>query len=252
MKRIIFGVGLSGCCFLAVGAMSRGAAAAAGDLSLHNAAKVGDVQMIQRLLKAGVDINGATQEGYTALHLAVENRRGEVIRLLLENGANHALGDCNGQTPLHYAARSGLVGAVLLLIRAGAQINAKTKDGSTPLHYAVWEEKIGVMEALLKAAWKARIAIIDEPDKYGYTALHLAAFLNKQVIIELLIRFGANRDLKTSQGEGVEDVMKRGHYSPLPSPGIPRDSYQHSSPRAAKGSPGAAGQFSQALRSPPR
>jgi ankyrin repeat protein len=73
------------------------------DISIHYAAKAGDIEAVKQHLDAGVDVNAENNHGWT---------------------------------PLQFAAKDGHKKIVELLIAEGAGVNAKKKCGSTPLHNA--------------------------------------------------------------------------------------------------------------------
>lgn len=73
--------------------------------TLHDAAKVGDCEALQRLLEEpGCDVNEKDARGITALGVAVGFNRIPCVRALLAAGANVSLTDNRGSTVLHYAA----------------------------------------------------------------------------------------------------------------------------------------------------
>ncbi len=45
-------------------------------------------------------------------------------------------------------------------------------------------------------------------DKYGYTALHMAAMFGHAPIVRVLLKAGASSTVKTKDGETAEDVAK--------------------------------------------
>lgn len=73
-------------------------------VSLHDAAKVGDVEALKRLLEGGADVNAQDARGVTALGVAVGFNRLPVVTALLEAGADVSKVDRRGNTVLHYAA----------------------------------------------------------------------------------------------------------------------------------------------------
>ena len=73
--------------------------------TLHDAAKVGDCEALQRLLEEpGCDVNGKDARGITALGVAVGFNRIPCVKALLAAGADVTLTDNRGSTVLHYAA----------------------------------------------------------------------------------------------------------------------------------------------------
>jgi murein DD-endopeptidase MepM/ murein hydrolase activator NlpD len=73
---------------------------------LHIAAKDGKSEIVQDIIKTGVDINSRDSAGNTALHYAVINGWFEIVDLLIKRGADINLKNKKGQTPLHFSALS--------------------------------------------------------------------------------------------------------------------------------------------------
>lgn len=108
-----------------------------GNTPLHAAVKY--PELVELLLKFGINPNAQNNKGQTALHCAVEDGFKESCRALINHDSNLNMKDNQGeQTPLHYAAWCGDYEIADLLIRSGADINAKDIEGQTPLHAAVW------------------------------------------------------------------------------------------------------------------
>ena len=73
------------------------------DISIHDAARIGDIEAVKQHLAAGTDVNAKKQGGLgeTPLHYAAKERRTEIVKLLINKGANvNAIGD--GRTPLRH------------------------------------------------------------------------------------------------------------------------------------------------------
>lgn len=71
-----------------------------GRTALHYAAALGDLAVLQLLLKQnGVDINATDEDGYTPLHRAAQNDRNENIRVLISAKADVARENKRGETP---------------------------------------------------------------------------------------------------------------------------------------------------------
>jgi len=88
----------------------------APDISIHEAAKAGDIETVKQHIAAGTDVN--------------------IVELLIDNGADVNGKTDEGRTPLHWAAYSGHKEIAELLIGEGAEMNAKERDGRTPLNFA--------------------------------------------------------------------------------------------------------------------
>ena len=79
---------------------------------LHWAAHSGDTAAIDRLVRAGAEVNAAGRYGYTPLHDAAENGHAEAVEALARAGAEVSAVDEYGRTPLHWAASYGHAEAV--------------------------------------------------------------------------------------------------------------------------------------------
>jgi ankyrin repeat protein len=108
---------------------------------LHVATAVSE-DYVFKLLDAGADVFGTTDEGLTVLHVAARARKPGVIGLVLsrlaglEDATFKALinqKSAEGNTALHYACCAGRPESVDLLLDAGADPNLPGKYGYTPL-----------------------------------------------------------------------------------------------------------------------
>ena len=108
--------------------------AEAPDISIHQAAKDGNIEAVKQHLDAGTDVNTKDGLGRTPLY-RVTNK--EIIELLIANGADVNAKANDGWTPLHWAANWGHKETIELLIAGGADVNAMDEsDGTTPLDWA--------------------------------------------------------------------------------------------------------------------
>lgn len=108
---------------------------------LHVAAAISEAYVF-KLLEAGANVFGTTNEGLTVLHVAARARNPGVICLVLqrlsslEDAAFKAFVNqktSEGNTALHYACIAGRSESVDILLDAGADPNLQGKDGYTPL-----------------------------------------------------------------------------------------------------------------------
>jgi ankyrin repeat protein len=161
---------------------------------MAEAALIGSVPVLRRLLAAGVDPDSPNPEGETALMLVARTGRLDAAELLLDAGADvNARERWAGQTALMWAAAQLQPEMVQLLLAHGAEVDARStvrqwdrkvsgeprpkelsQGGLTPLMFAARTGCIACAELLLAAG-----AEIDLPDPYGVTPL-LVATLNLQ------------------------------------------------------------------------
>ena len=107
---------------------------ASGKTDLWSAAAEGNLQLIQKHLSAGTDLNlGEPSEGTTPLMLAALFGQTQAAALLIENGARVQAENSKGDTALHLAAFFAYPETVKLLLTNGADRNAKNNMGATPL-----------------------------------------------------------------------------------------------------------------------
>ena len=186
---------------------------------LFDAAMLGNVPLIRRLVSAGADVNAVDEDGQTLLHAAARRDKVAVIRYLVREckvkveavdndgetplylatvlnkvGAIRCLvNECkakvevvdeHGQTLLHLAAIYGLVAVIQCLVKeCKAKVEAVDKGGHTPLHMAAAADEVAAIRCLVKEC-KAKVEAVD---KGGNTPLHMAAALNKVAAIRCLV-----------------------------------------------------------------
>jgi ankyrin repeat protein len=74
-----------------------------GQITIHSAANVGDIEAMERLVKSGVSVNRIDIQGRTALHAAVAAGQVRTVEWLIAHGANVNLADDEEATALSLA-----------------------------------------------------------------------------------------------------------------------------------------------------
>lgn len=69
------------------------------------ASKLNHYEIVELLLKKGVDVDSTNDEGKSALHIASAEGNDDIVYLLLQNDANVNLLDNNSKSPIHYAIK---------------------------------------------------------------------------------------------------------------------------------------------------
>ena len=198
-------------------------------ISIHEAARDGNIEAVKQHLEAGVDVNVKDNIGLTPLHMAAGDGRKEVAELLIAKGAE-VNAKIEGMTPLdiaielkhtttadllrkhggksgatdsiHVAAAVGNIEAVKQHLAAGTDVNAKSSFG-TPLHSAASKGNKEIVELLIAAG-----ADVNARDDGGDTPLLNAAAFGQKEIVELLIGKGAEVNAKNANGETPLDWAK--------------------------------------------
>lgn len=103
---------------------------------LKSAIVVGDMNKMELLYKAGVDVDSQKSTGDTALTLAVKKQGQQVVQWLLERGAEINRRDGNGDFPLTLAAHKGDYATVSYLLDKGANRNVTNTGNMTAFDVA--------------------------------------------------------------------------------------------------------------------
>lgn len=88
-------------------------------LYLHQAVLQCDLTCLKALLRAGADVNAASNEGQTALHIAAQQGHHRIVKQLLAAGAAVGRGNRHAAAPLHAGAGAGHEVVVKVLLAAG-------------------------------------------------------------------------------------------------------------------------------------
>ncbi|MCF8178793.1 MAG: ankyrin repeat domain-containing protein [Sulfuritalea sp.] len=107
------------------------------ELPIHDAARMGTRQDVERILKTDPKSRDArTELGATPLHYAAMNLDGGPLAALIAAGAKVNARDKDGRTPLHMAAFSTRTQHAIPLLQAGADPLLKTDAGRDVLSLA--------------------------------------------------------------------------------------------------------------------
>jgi len=173
---------------------------------------------------SGADPFLPIESGAMPLHLAAAKGDSDEVRKLISEGSPVDLRtNVKKATPLHFAAWQGQYHTAKLLIEHGADVNATTNWGGTPLMYASGSERgscltspcsvsPGLSEGHLTvvALLIENGADVNNTGKYGSTALGSAAICNAVDVAQLLIKHGADLDVRGNQYTALEMASSRG------------------------------------------
>lgn len=170
-----------------------------GGTPLHQAAKDGNIEIGQILLRHGARCDERDEYRRTPLHVAVMSGHEKMVDLLIAGGADLKLKRSN-ESAVHLAARGGHDGVVALLLRKGLDVNGDrilSEAGEMPIEFAAKRGHLAVVKVLLAAG-----AEINHHYPSGETALMLAIRgLHSQIAV-LLLENGAK--------------FEKGRYNDLP------------------------------------
>lgn len=113
-----------------------------------SSARLGDTRQLVGLLERGIDTNTVDTQGNTLLILAAREGNADTVEALLKHRPALAQRNLAGDSALMLAVLRGHDKVVELLLAAGAPVN---HDGWGPLHYAAFEGRLALAERLLAA-----------------------------------------------------------------------------------------------------
>jgi len=102
-------------------------------VSMHDAAKRGDLQRLQQFLKEGKDVNSKDFKGVTPLGYAVGHDQLSVVKVLVDAKANVNEVDSAGNSAVHFAAGYGRVKVLEHLLARGVNHSKVNQMGLTPM-----------------------------------------------------------------------------------------------------------------------
>merc|ERR1719293_225229 len=117
-------------------------------LTLHEAAKNGDLKAIQDFLAKKRPLDPQDHKGITPLGYAIGANRIAVVKLLLDNRANPFAVDASGNSGLHYAAGYGRKELCEYLLKVGTSVTQTNSQGQTPLAVATQNRQADTIAVL--------------------------------------------------------------------------------------------------------
>jgi len=117
-------------------------------LTIHEAAKNGDLKAVNDFLQTGKPLDAQDHKGITPLGYAVGANRIAVVKLLLDKRANPFSVDSTGNSGLHYAAGYGRKELLEYLVKTGASASQQNSKGQTPLTVAKLNQQHAVIAIL--------------------------------------------------------------------------------------------------------
>ena len=175
---------------------SAAVAAETGNLSLEDAAKLGDRAAVQSLLSGRADVNLPEADGTTALMWAAYRNDVETADLLLHAGADVKAANQYGATALYAAAASTDSAMAEKLLAAGADANAHLLSGETPLMEAARRGNLTTVHLLLASGADPNASEANG----GQDALMWGAAQRHAAVIDELVRHGADVNARSKGG----------------------------------------------------
>ncbi|XP_048238902.1 E3 ubiquitin-protein ligase MIB2-like [Haliotis rufescens] len=176
---------------------------------VHNAAYMGMTGVLRLLVAKGCDVNSPDRDGDTPIFDAIGKDQYEAVDVLLTSSKlDLTVANKRGFTPIHTAAFKGSARlAEKILGRNRGLVNLKKEDGFTALHLAAFNDHAEVARILISVGR----ADLNVQGTKGETPLHLAcreAYLSPT---QVLVKTGANVNVKDNQGNTPLHVLLMGN-----------------------------------------
>lgn len=168
---------------------------------IHLAAQFGSAKILQRLIKAGCNLDSRTALGESALMICTRYKHKECVRILGSAGADFGLVNAAGQCACSIANSDrwslGFRQAVLEVIHTGGTISSSNTSIFSPLIFATQADDVAGMRKLVEQP----DINLDEQDQNGFSAAMIAAAGGQLDAFRLLVYAGASMKLQNKYGE---------------------------------------------------
>lgn len=154
---------------------------------LFVAVRSNDINKVQNLIKARINVNIAMRNGITPLTLASEKSSMNIVGALVRGGANIDAIDKSKMAPLGRASYKGRRNIVDFLCKNGASVDIKGREGKTPLILACENNHPGSVAVLVENG-----ADVNVEDNNYCTPL-MIALLKKSGSLRSMLGNGAYR-----------------------------------------------------------
>lgn len=173
-----------------------------GVADLHQAVRLGDIEMVSQLIECGVDMDGVVR-GTTPLSLAITLGRGDVVELLIDRGADvdKLSRDHNDrlEPPLFTSCRLGMELMAEKLLKASANADKTDFYNQSPLWIATRERRLDLVRLLLDHGASVNVA-----RRWNECPLYLATkylgYTGRRDIAKLLVHNGIDVNVADDRG----------------------------------------------------
>lgn len=171
------------------------------------AARAGQVDRLNTLLRDGAIVNSRDRNGDSALNMAAAKGSVPLVDALVKAGADVNLANLAGVTPLMGAAFSANAELVRQLVAAGAKIDPVDRVKKNAATYAAGNGCTECLMELLRAGTQ-----VNAPLENDLTLLMWASAYGGESAVRLLLAQGADRNLKDKRGKTAADMALEGNH----------------------------------------
>lgn len=140
------------------------------------------IDLCEKYIIAGMDVNSRTSEGTPMLNIAVRAENFDCVEWLIKHGADiNAVSEDRGYTAIMDAVWRGNKTLVEYFVKQGAVLNTVSKEGQTMLVLAVGAGRVDICKILSDNGENP-----DIPDAMGMSAYGYAKLFKKHEIVAIL------------------------------------------------------------------
>ncbi|XP_022883931.1 uncharacterized protein LOC111400767 [Olea europaea var. sylvestris] len=177
--------------------------------SIHMAAHLGKMAILQCLIDSGCDLNSKTETGETALMICVKYKQEECLKVLAREGADFGLVNISGQSASSIAGSCGwylgFQQALLDVIRNGKVPTSSDIFVFSPLLFVARSGDVVGLKALIGQG----DIDLDKQDERGFSAVMVTAKEGHVDAFRLLVYAGADVKLCNKSGETAITLSKQ-------------------------------------------
>lgn len=175
-------------------------------LSFSQLMEVGDLNEIKEKIESQPElINEKDNYGNTPLMRALDNENIELAALLLEKGADPKAVNKEGLSVTALAVLSGDFAIYEKVSKLSGEVNPELFAGKKALNHAALNGNTKMVEAILSHSKTE----VNHQDNLGQSPLYLASLAGQYEVAALLMKAGANPDLKTKEGLSPKDIAQK-------------------------------------------
>lgn len=166
-----------------------------GLTAVHVAAAQGEMECLNELNKAGVNLVMTDKNGRQPIHLAAQRNHAKIVRKLYDLGVEIEVGCDAGKTPAHYAAFHGSLNALRCLVERNCDLSLEDCRGNQPIHMAAGRDQLECLRFIVDQGIAP-----GSPKSDGRQTTHLAAQYNASKSLHWLLDVArVNPNAKDSQ-----------------------------------------------------
>ncbi|XP_062590628.1 uncharacterized protein LOC134252223 [Saccostrea cucullata] len=168
-----------------------------GESALHDSVRGGNVELMNFLLKKGLDINDRNNYGKSMLHLCCIEGKIDICKYLVNTYPFLLeVTDNNGHNVLHDAVWGGNIDLAKFLLEKGLDINSTRSDGKTVLHQCCMNGQTDMCKYLVNTY----PFLLEVTDNNGHNVLHDAVWGGNIDLAKFLLEKGL--DIKSTRSDG--------------------------------------------------